>query len=372
MTELNKQDHELITSLIDKYLATRPDYSDGSYRRAIASAVSGVLGPKKYSIKDKACIAERIFARLKGYDILQPLMDDPHITDILVNGPEHIFFEKSGTLEEYSEHFENHEHLINLIHRIFESCGKSVTAKDPISDITLSDGSRANAVIPPVAVDGPLLSIRKFTTTGHDMSTLISCGFLSERQADYLSGSVTARRNIFISGGTGTGKTTFLNVLSEFIPASERIIVIEDSPELKLSGSPNLVRLQTRDPFADKSGKITISDLIRCALRMRPDRIIVGEVRGSEAADMLWAMNTGHKGSLSTGHSNSAEDMLNRLCVMVRSSSGHPAELVNIQIASAIDTVVHLERGENKLRHIAEIINISGYTKGEFEIEYCN
>ena len=256
-----------------------------------------------------------------------------------------------------------------MIMRFFAKENRNICESEPIADIRLENGSRANAVLYPVAPDGPILTIRKFTGIRPDMDALLKCHFLSQKEADYLIHAIKSKMNIFISGGTGTGKTTFLNILSGFIPASERIITIEDSSELNLQNTPDLVRLEAKPPSPDGSGEITISNLIRCALRMRPDRILVGEVRGKEAVDMLWAMNTGHLGSLCTGHSNSAHDMLSRLCMMVRQDSSLPVPVINALIASAVQIIVHLKRLPDGGRCIDKIIRIHGFSEGEFQIE---
>ncbi len=369
MVDLSAEDINRITLLIESKANRLTYLSDEEYRSILASAVSAVLGPKGCSIRQKYDATKRLYAKLKGLDILQPLMDDPHVTDILVNGAADIFYEKHGKLSRFDERFTDNDHLMDLIHRLFDSVGKTISEKDPIADITMKDGSRANAVLKTIAVNGPVLSIRKFTGIRPDMDSLVSCGFITEYQAGFLAESVTAGRNIFISGGTGTGKTTFLNALSAYIPDSERVILIEDSPELCFSNTPDIVRLQTRNAFADRSGVISMSDLIRCALRMRPDRIIVGEVRGREASDMLWAMNTGHKGSLSTGHSNSAADMLSRLSIMVRQADDVPPDIINLRIASAIDVIVHLQRSSSGKRYVSDVVTVRDYHEGRFICE---
>lgn len=369
MFELRNDDIKDMMVIVEKRLRVSSDLTDEEYRSAISGAVSSVLGPKGYCIRDKCSAVERLYSMIRGFDILQPLMDDPMVTDIMVNGSENVFYEKSGQLSRYDRSFKDSEHLMNFIHKMFDAGGKPLSEKNPIADITLRDGSRANAVIRPVAVDGPFVSIRKFTYIKPDMSSLISSDFLTQEQSVFLTAGVKEGKNIFVTGGTGTGKTTFVNALSAYIPESERVIIIEDSPELNFINSPNIVRLQIRTAFADKTAGISMSDLIRCALRMRPDRIIVGEVRGKEASDMLWAMNTGHKGSLSTGHSNSAADMLSRLCIMVRSADDLPADIVNTQIASAIDIIVHLSRSVSGTRYIHEIITVNGYKDGRYILE---
>jgi pilus assembly protein CpaF len=296
-------------------------------------------------------------------------MDDNNVTDILVNAPDKIFYESKGKLLRYDKNFDGTEHLMNFIRRIFDDGGKGINEKHPIEDIGLNDGSRANAILPPIAEGSPILCIRKFTGIKPDLNALIDTGFIKKPHADYLSESIINKKNIFIAGGTGTGKTTFLNVLSSLIPSDERIIIIEDSPELNFAKSENQVRLLTRRAFADGSGGVTMSDLIRTALRMRPDRIIVGEVRGPEASDMLWAMNTGHRGSLSTGHGNSALNMITRLGNMIRIERDVPQDIINSQIAGSLNIIVHLEKLATGIRKVNEIIEIKGYEKGDFVYE---
>ncbi len=357
-----------IRSRIARSVREHPDTDNDAFRRIVSRSVSHSLSGSRYGLREKAEIADSLFSKMRGYDILQPLFEDPDVTEIMVNGPSAVFYESSGAIRRYDRSFDNAKHLGDVIARIFAAENKNLSENDPIADLRLKDGSRASAVLPPAAPDGPVLTIRKFTGVRPDMASLIRCGFLTAIQADFLIDSVTGKKNIFISGGTGTGKTTFLNVLSAYIPSTERIVTIEDSPELNLQNTPDLVRLETRPPMPDGSGEITVSDLIRCALRMRPDRIIVGEVRGREASDMLWAMNTGHMGSLSTGHGNSAEDMLSRLNVMVQETSGLPSGVICSMIASALDLVVHLGRAPGGGRRIEKIIEVHGYADDGFRV----
>jgi pilus assembly protein CpaF len=364
--QLSDNEISVIHSMISESLQGAMVLDDENFRRIIARCVSKGLSGTRYGLKEKSDIADGFFSRIRGYDVLQPLIDDPKITEIMVNGPSSIFYEQDGTLKRYASGFSDAKHLSDVIARIFAAENKSLSENEPIADLRLRDGSRANAVLLPIAPDGPVLTIRKFTGIRPDMDALLQCGFLSAAQADFLIHAVIHKKSIFLSGGTGTGKTTFLNVLSAYIPSTERIVTVEDSPELKLQNTPNLVRLETRPPMPDGTGEVTIAHLIRCALRMRPDRIIVGEVRGCEAADMLWAMNTGHMGSLCTGHSNSAEDMLSRLGIMVQESSNLPIGVIGALIASAIDLVVHLQRTSSGSRRIARIIEVQGYSDGDF------
>lgn len=311
-------------------------------------------------------LREELFDSLRRLDILQNLVEDPSITEIMINGPDTIFIEKNGRLEQVAEGFESPEKLRDVIQQIVAGCNRVVNEASPIVDARLTNGSRVNIVMTPVALDGPIVTIRRFPDNPITMEELIANHSISPRVADFLKVLVAAKYNIFISGGTGSGKTTFLNVLSGFIPKDERIITIEDSAELQLQGLPNLVRLETRNSNVEGCLEITIRDLIRTSLRMRPDRIIVGEVRGAEAADMVQCLNTGHEGSLSTGHANSAKDMLSRLETMFLMGMEIPLEAIRRQIASGIDIIVHLGRLRDKSRKILEVTELAGYEKGSF------
>lgn len=366
---LTENENRDISNAISGSVRHYADLDDASFRKIISRAVSSAFTGTKYSLREKHEIVEYYFRRIRGFDVLQPLIDDDCVTEIMVNGPDHIFYEKSGVLQRFDQVFESRKRLTDVIMHFFAKENRNICESDPIADVRLEDGSRANAVLFPVAPDGPILTIRKFTGIRHDMDALLNCGFLTRKEADYLISAVETKKNIFISGGTGTGKTTFLNVLSGFIPSDERIITIEDSSELKLQNTPDLVRLEGRQAALDGTNEVTISDLIRCALRMRPDRIIVGEVRGKEASDMLWAMNTGHLGSLCTGHSNSAIDMLSRLCIMIQQNSSLPVDLISTLIASAVNIVVHLKRLPGGARCIENIIEVKSFMEGEFQIE---
>ncbi len=313
-------------------------------------------------------LREELFDSLRRLDILQNLVEDPSITEIMINGPDTIFIEKNGRLEQVAEGFESPEKLRDVIQQIVAGCNRVVNEASPIVDARLTNGSRVNIVMTPVALDGPIVTIRRFPDNPITMEELIANHSISPRVADFLKVLVAAKYNIFISGGTGSGKTTFLNVLSGFIPKDERIITIEDSAELQLQGLPNLVRLETRNSNVEGCLEITIRDLIRTSLRMRPDRIIVGEVRGAEAADMVQCLNTGHEGSLSTGHANSAKDMLSRLETMFLMGMEIPLEAIRRQIASGIDIIVHLGRLRDKSRKILEVTELAGYEKGSFAL----
>ncbi len=314
-------------------------------------------------------IFEEVFNTLRRLDILQPLIEDDAITEIMVNGCTPIFIEKNGAVEQTKLQFNSIKRLENVIQRIVSSVNRSVNTASPIVDARLYDGSRVNVVLPPIAINGPILTIRKFRKHNYSLRDLIQLGTVDEMTAVYLRKAVKARRNIFISGGTGSGKTTFLNALSSCIDKNQRIISIEDSAELKLDHLPNWVRLETRNANAEGSGQISIKDLIRTSLRMRPDRIIVGEVRGDETIDMLQAMNTGHSGSLSTGHANSIADMLKRLETLVYAAKDMPVESIRQQIASAIDVMVHLERTADGSRKLVSVVELKGYQSGNYLLE---
>lgn len=309
-----------------------------------------------------------LFDSLRRLDILQNLVEDTSITEIMINGPDCIFIEREGRLEKLDAGFESREKLKDVIQQIVAGCNRVVNEASPIVDARLENGARVNIVMNPVALDGPIVTIRRFPDKPITMDGLIQYKSISPEVADFLKLLVTAKYNIFISGGTGSGKTTFLNVLSEFIPKEERIITIEDSAELQLQGLNNLVRLETRNSNVEGCLEITIRDLIRASLRMRPDRIIVGEVRGAEAADMVQCLNTGHDGSLSTGHANSAADMLCRLENMVLMGMDIPLEAIRRQIASGIDIIVHLGRLRDKSRRVLEIVEVTGYEEGRILI----
>ncbi len=307
---------------------------------------------------------EEIFSSLKRMDIIQQYLDDESVTEIMINGKDDIFIEKSGKLIRTGKKFDSEKKLNDVIQQIVAGCNRSVNEANPIVDARLSDGARVNIVLAPVALNGPIVTIRRFPKEPITMEKLLSFGSISEEAADFLKQLVIAKYNIFISGGTGSGKTTFLNALSQFIPSDERIITIEDSAELQLLNAENLVRLETRNSNIEGCSPITIRDLIRTSLRMRPERIIVGEVRGAEALDMLQAMNTGHDGSLSTGHANSTIDMLKRLETMVLMGMDLPLEAIRGQIAGGIDIIVHLARQRDHSRKVVEISEITGFVNG--------
>lgn len=320
-------------------------------------------------IEQKIDIVQRICNSIRGLGILDSILSDDSITEVMINGPDHIFIEQNGRVHRIREKFESQRQLEDIIQRIVSKAGREVNQANPICDTRLPDGSRVNVVLPPIALCGPTVTIRKFSKTPMTIAKLIEYGSLTQPIADVLRVLVEAKYNIFICGGTGSGKTTFLNALSNYIPADERVITIEDSAELQIKGIENLVSMETRNANTSGAGQITIRDLIKSSLRMRPERIVVGEVRGGEALDMLQAMNTGHDGSLSTGHANSTHDMLSRLETMVlQGAPGLPLEAIRQQIASAVDIIIHLSRLRDRSRKTMEITEVTGYRDGEIHL----
>lgn len=318
------------------------------------------------SIDERVSICDQIFSAIRGFGMLDTIMKDDDITEIMINGPKEIFIEKKGRLQKLDKEFEDERHLENIIQKIVGEAGREVNQANPIVDTRLPNGSRVNVVLPPISRNGATVTIRKFSKTPMTIEQLLKYGSITQEVADVLEILVRAKYNIFICGGTGSGKTTFLNAVSNYIPHDERVITIEDSAELQIVGIDNLVSLETRNANASGSGAITIRDLIKSSLRMRPERIVVGEVRGGEALDMLQAMNTGHDGSLSTGHANSTKDMLSRLETMVlQGAEGLPLEAIRQQIASALDIIIHLSRMRDKSRKTLEITEVCGYENGE-------
>ena len=316
-------------------------------------------------IEKRVSIVQQVYSSIRGFGLLASIINDDTITEVMINGPENVFIEQNGRLFKLDKQFESQRRLEDIIQRIVGLAGREVNQANPICDTRLPDGSRVNVVLPPIALCGPTITIRKFSKTPMTIEKLIQYGSLTKVIAEKLETLVKAKYNIFISGGTGSGKTTFLNALSNYIPKDERVITIEDSAELQITGVENLVSLETRNANASGAGQITIRDLIKSSLRMRPERIVVGEVRGGEAFDMLQAMNTGHDGSLSTGHANSTEDMLSRLETMVlQGATGLPLEAIRQQIASAVDIIVHLSRLRDKSRKTMEITEVVGYENG--------
>ncbi len=313
-------------------------------------------------------LKKELFDSLRRLDILQIFVEDDSVTEIMINGTEHIFIERGGRLQELDQGFDSPEKLQDVIQQIVAGCNRVVNEASPIVDARLTDGSRVNVVMNPVALNGPIVTVRRFPARPVTMDWLVRNHSLSEQAALFLENLVKAGYNIFISGGTGSGKTTFLNALSQFIPAEERVITIEDSAELQLQGLPNLVRLETRNGNTEGCREIGIRELIRSSLRMRPDRIIVGEVRGPEAVDMLQCLNTGHDGSMSTGHANSGRDMLARLESMVLMGLELPLAAIRQQIASGIDIIIHLGRLRDRSRRVLEITEILGFENNEIKL----
>lgn len=321
-------------------------------------------------LSDKIRISRELFNSFRRLDILQDLLEDEEVTEIMVNGTEHIFYEKGGRLYRSDRRFISEERLGDVIQQIAGEANRYVNEASPIADARLADGSRVNVVLKPVAVNGPILTIRKFPPDAITMDQLVRMGSLTRDAAEFIRKLVGAKYNIFVSGGTGAGKTTFLNAMSDYIPKDERIITIEDNAELQIQGVENLVRLEARGANLEGEGAVTIRDLIRAALRMRPDRIIVGEVRGEETVDMISsAMLNGHSGSMSTGHANNPADMLHRLETMMMMGIDLPLAAIQRQIASALDVIIHLGRLRDKSRRVMRIEEITGYEEGRIMTE---
>lgn len=344
------------------------DISDEEVENAIDEVLVGEEFLKTYPVNVRKRLRKELFDSLRRLDILQIFVEDNSVTEIMINGKDNIFVERDGKLSQLDIHFESMERLQDVIQQIVAGCNRVVNEASPIVDARLPDGARVNIVMNPVALDGPVVTIRRFPEKPITMAKLLELESISCEAAEFLERLVKAGYNIFISGGTGSGKTTFLNVLSQFIPAEERVITIEDSAELQLLGLPNLVRLETRNSNVEGCREVNIRELIRSLLRMRPDRIIVGEVRGAEAADMLQCMNTGHDGSMSTGHANSGKDMLSRLENMVLMGMELPLAAIRQQISSGIDIIVHLGRLRDRSRRVLEITEIAGCEENEIRL----
>ncbi len=363
-----EEEQVLITEL-KKYVTENLPLSqmdDDQLQEKVEEIVAQRIGNVYCPIDQRVSIVEQVYSSIRGFGLLDSIIKDDTITEVMINGPNNIFIEQNGRLFKLDKQFENQRRLEDVIQRIVGLAGREVNQANPICDTRLPDGSRVNVVLPPIALCGPTLTIRKFSKTPMTIEKLIKYGSITQEIADKLELLVKAKYNIFISGGTGSGKTTFLNALSNYIPKDERVITIEDSAELQITGVENLVSLETRNANASGAGQITIRDLIKSSLRMRPERIVVGEVRGGEALDMLQAMNTGHDGSLSTGHANSTEDMLSRLETMVlQGAAGLPLEAIRQQIASAVDIIIHLSRLRDKSRKTMEICEVVGYEDGK-------
>lgn len=344
------------------------EIADEEIRKLIDTQIIQCSKENYISIDERYRLSRELFFDIRKLGILQELIEDDSITEIMVNGVEHIFIERNGKIEKWDQNFNSKEKLSDVIQQIVAECNRVVNESSPIVDARLENGARVNVILPPVALNGPILTIRRFADRTITMDKLVEWNSISREMAEFLSKLVKAKYNIFISGGTGSGKTTFLNALTAYIPTDERIITIEDSAELKVQGIPNLVRLETRNANVEGCVPITIRDLIRASLRQRPDRICIGEVRGAECIDLLSAMNTGHDGSLSTGHGNSARDMISRLETMILMGMDIPMAAIEKQIASAIDIFVHLGRLRDKSRKVLEITEVLGYEKGEIKL----
>lgn len=350
-------------NLINKFDLTR-DLSDEEIYTLIDNEIIETSRHQFISLKEKERLRYVLFNSIRGYDILQELIDDKTITEIMINGSENIYIEKNGVIQKTDLHFSSPEKLLDIIQQIVSNVNRRVNEASPIADARLYDGSRVNIVLNPIALNGPAVTIRKFPEKPLSMNDLINFSSITKEAADYLDILVKAGYNIFVCGGTGSGKTTFLNVLSNSIPITERVITIEDSAELQLH-IPNIVKLEARQANTEGKNEITIRDLIRSSLRMRPDRLIVGEIRGSEALDMLTAFNTGHDGSMSTGHGNSTKDMLRRIETMVLMGVDMPVDAIKGQIASAIDIMIYLGRMRDYSRRVLEITELIDFCNGE-------
>lgn len=368
--EKNMENREILDRIkgeIREELQSRSQVEDEELYECIDQAIAREASCRYLPLRQRLELKNRLFDAFRRLDILQELVDDPEVTEIMVNGRDNIFLEKKGRLQRWERGFDETEQLEDMIQQIVSRINRAVNVAHPIADARLEDGSRVHVVLPPVALDGPVVTIRKFPEP-ITAEKLIAMGSLSAEASEFLERLVKSGYNLFISGGTGSGKTTFLNAMSGFIPETERVITIEDSAELQIRQIPNLVRLETRNANTEGEGAIEISDLIRASLRMRPDRILVGEVRGKECLDMLQALNTGHSGSLSTGHGNSPRDMLTRLETMTLMAADLPLAAVRSQIASAIDILVHLGRLRDKSRRVLEIVEVGAYVDGEIQL----
>lgn len=369
MTKVIMEIQEVILQKLD----INSSISDQTILSLIEESVLRFAHTVYLSMDEKKEVIQRTFYAIRKLDVLQEILEDQEITEIMVNGPDQIFIEKQGRLEPYPKKFLSKEKLEDVIQQIVGKVNRTVNESSPIVDVRLQDGSRVNVVLPPVAINGPIVTIRKFPADPITMEYLVSIQSITMQAAEFLKKLVQAKYNIFISGGTGSGKTTFLNALSAYIPKEERIITIEDSAELQIQNIPNLVRLEVRNANLEGKNEVTIRDLIRSALRMRPDRIILGEVRDAAAYDLLSVMNTGHDGSLSTGHANSPNDMLKRLEALVLTAVDIPLLAVRSQIASAIDIVVQLGRLRDRSRKVLEIDEMIGMDGTEVIMKplYC-
>ncbi len=358
---------DLVTHIRKNFVLN--EIKDDELKERIEDLVADAFKGQYYSIDDRIEIVQKVYGSIRGFGLLDSILVDDTITEIMINGKDDIFIEKSGRLTKLEQSFGSDKELVDIIQKIVGQAGREVNDANPICDTRLPDGSRVNVVLPPISLIGPVVTIRKFSKDPMTIEKLIGYGSLTREIADKLEVLVKSKYNIFVSGGTGSGKTTFLNALSNYIPKDERVITIEDSAELQIKGVTNLVKLETRNANSAGVGETNMTDLIRSSLRMRPERIVVGEVRGGEALDMLQAMNTGHDGSLSTGHANSTKDMISRLETMVlQGAKGLPLEAIKQQIASAVDIIIHLSRLRDKSRKTMEITEVVGYDVDRKEI----
>lgn len=370
---MNGQAYEQYKASIKKEILEKldcgRDFSDDEVRDIIDGRLCGGDCAGRLDVAGRRRMGKELFASIRRLDVLQELLEDKSITEIMINGPERIFVERAGRLQRWKGHFESLSRLQDVIQQIAAGCNRVVNEASPILDARLEDGSRVNVVLAPVALNGPVMTIRRFPEEGMTLDRLVAIGSLDTECRRFLELLVKSRYNIFISGGTGSGKTTFLNALSQAIPPEERIITIEDSAELQLKYAENLVSLETRNANTEGCKPVTVRDLIRSSLRMRPDRIIVGEVRGAEICELLTAYNSGHAGSMSTGHGNTARDMLLRMETMLLMGMDIPLSAIRRQIASGIDILVHLGRLRDKTRKVLEIAEITGFSEGEILTE---
>lgn len=366
--EFTETEKQKLVENVARRLETKNDVKDEDIYSCAAEVLEEMLQGEFLTVKVKKELVSYVFNNIRKLGILQPILDDQSVTEVMINGPDCIFVEQNGHLYRRPERFESNKQLEDIIQKIVANVNRTVDSLHPICDARLLDGSRVNIVLPPIALNGATVTIRRFPEKVISFDDLISWGAITVEAAEFLKACVQAKYNIFVSGGTGSGKTTFLNALSNFIPEDERIITIEDSAELQIQRVQNLVRMETRQANTEGKGEISMRDLIKSSLRMRPERIVVGEVRGAEALDMLQAMNTGHDGSLSTGHANSPADMLSRLETMVLTGANFPMEAIRQQIGSAIDLIVHLGRLSDKTRKVLDIVELVGYQNGTYEI----
>lgn len=362
---MNRETFQAIRDLLMEKLDMSREMTDREILDEIDQLILNRMRDSYISLNEKLQLRQELFYSVRKLDVLQELIEDETVTEIMVNGPDAIFVERGGRLGKWDKSFTSREKLEDVIQQIAGRCNRVINESMPIVDARLENGARVNAVISPVALNGPILTIRRFPDTPITMDRLIALGSLTCECARFLKALVRARYSIVIGGGTGSGKTTFLGALSDYIPEDERIITIEDNAELKIQGVENLVRLEAKMANMEGAVSVSIRDLIKTALRMRPDRIVVGEVRGGEAVDMLQALNTGHEGSLSTAHANSTRDMLSRLETMTLMGVDLPLEAIRRQIASGVDILIHLGRMRDKTRKVLEITEVCGYEKNE-------